>query len=590
MMTKTPWKKYVWLAPVLVALPYLWNLLVTVTRRLPYPYDLEWMEGGVLAHAWRLQQGEPIYTVPTGEWMPMIYPPGYHSVVATLGSVFGISAPLGRSVSVAATLAALAALLYISRRHFGTLIPGVVGGMLYLASYPNTGAFMDLVRADSLFVGLTAWSLALALEDRKWVWRTSALLLFLAFTVKQNAALMGVPIAFGLWAMKDFKRALHWGLWAAVPALLWVGWMQWSSDGQFLVYLLEVPGAHPMVTGRAFPGTPREISAHLPWLMPTLATGVVAFGAREEDGAWSRPGLAITGAFALLFTVVLASMGQVRGITQPGTWEALFTYPSLGAMAGVGVFQAIRMVRGEGRPGWILGGLVMLTALIMTGLMRAHHGGFINVFMLLYWCTGLALVPVVAWSMRTRAPAVVPVVMALMLGAQMWDRSSEFDGQRLQPTPADYEAGEELVAQLSALEGEVLSPYAAWLPALAGKTPSFHLISLWDVNHRDGPYRKAVGQVTADIRSGRLYEWVLTSEKPMQYGISEGYHMDSRLAIPRGALMPKSGWRARPTQLWQRGPGKGTQAPSESSQTRRKTPARRKPGKRIQPIEKEQTP
>ena len=50
-------------------------LLYTVARRVAYPYDLEWMEGGMLVHAWRLMHGETIYPPPSVDfkipWLPI---------------------------------------------------------------------------------------------------------------------------------------------------------------------------------------------------------------------------------------------------------------------------------------------------------------------------------------------------------------------------------------------------------------------------------------------------------------------------------------------------------------------------------------
>ena len=78
------------LIPALVALALLGNLALLWTARIPYPYDLEWMEGGMLAHAWRLNQGLGIYVAPGPDFIPFVYPPGYSSVVAVFGQAFGL--------------------------------------------------------------------------------------------------------------------------------------------------------------------------------------------------------------------------------------------------------------------------------------------------------------------------------------------------------------------------------------------------------------------------------------------------------------------------------------------------------------------
>src|SRR5262245_34390996 len=74
-----------------------------VARRIAYPYDLEWMESGMLCHALRLYEGQPIYAAPSVDFIPHLYTPLYPAVVALLARVTGdVGYLLGRAVSVAA--------------------------------------------------------------------------------------------------------------------------------------------------------------------------------------------------------------------------------------------------------------------------------------------------------------------------------------------------------------------------------------------------------------------------------------------------------------------------------------------------------
>ena len=52
-MNETPSRRW-WLGWLALGAPALWQLglmMSAILRRLPYPYDLEWMEGGLLGHA-----------------------------------------------------------------------------------------------------------------------------------------------------------------------------------------------------------------------------------------------------------------------------------------------------------------------------------------------------------------------------------------------------------------------------------------------------------------------------------------------------------------------------------------------------------
>jgi len=76
--------------------------------RLGYPLDLEWMEGGTLAHALRLARGEALYAPPSVDFVSFLYTPLYPAVLCALSKVFGLSYALGRAVSILAFAGALA--------------------------------------------------------------------------------------------------------------------------------------------------------------------------------------------------------------------------------------------------------------------------------------------------------------------------------------------------------------------------------------------------------------------------------------------------------------------------------------------------
>ena len=92
----------------LAALGALGALGWVVARRIAYPYDLEWMEGGMLCHALRLLQGQSIYVPPSVDFIPHLYTPLYPMLLAALGKLTGDVGYLSaRAVSVTAFAAAL---------------------------------------------------------------------------------------------------------------------------------------------------------------------------------------------------------------------------------------------------------------------------------------------------------------------------------------------------------------------------------------------------------------------------------------------------------------------------------------------------
>ena len=168
---------------VLYALATVWVV------RVPFPYDLEWMEGGMLAHAWRVQQGLPLYGEPGPEFIPFVYPPGFAVLLAHLGSLTELGYTLGRVLSLTGAVAAAAAIVFVVRREHPSWGPPIAAAVAFLACYPGSGAFYDLVRPDGMFIGLLAWAIALGLVQRRGAAEAAGLVLCLAFIFKHNAAI-----------------------------------------------------------------------------------------------------------------------------------------------------------------------------------------------------------------------------------------------------------------------------------------------------------------------------------------------------------------------------------------------------------------
>ena len=74
---------------VVVAVLHCLLFLTVVLLRIRYPYELEWIEGGILQHVQRVVAGKPLYVPPTLEWTPLIYGPLYYYVSAAAVRAMG---------------------------------------------------------------------------------------------------------------------------------------------------------------------------------------------------------------------------------------------------------------------------------------------------------------------------------------------------------------------------------------------------------------------------------------------------------------------------------------------------------------------
>lgn len=535
------------LAPVVLGVVVAYDVVSTWLARVAYPYDLEWMEGGVLAHAWRVQQGLPVYAEPSAEWAPMVYTPGYYGVLAALSLVFDLGHPLGRSVSILGTSAAAAAIVFATARQGRNLLAGLVGAAVWLGCYEASGAFYDLVRADALAMGLLAWSLALAPERDARTQVGAGVLLALAFACKHNVAAFGAPVVLGLWGLHGWRAALRYGLAALVPAGLLTLYWTLSSDGYFLGYVIEVPRSHPFVESRAMPGTVAEMGVVLPVATAVIGLWALARAPFAAGGLprWLTVGLTALGGVASIAWI--ASLDPARGVAPATSWElgAASLTVGIGVVAAVVVTVGMALAKRVDGP-WVLGAGLVATAAIVGGMMRAHHGGFTNVYMPLH----LAIAGAFAFALAdlSRRHVVGAVIAALLGLGQLGIQWSSFKTDRLIPTDEDVAAGDALVAALAEHEGPYLSLYAPWIAYQAGGEPGMHLIALWDLNHKQGPYRPYVRKVRAAI-DGHAFGVVVDARKSVGYGVVEAYPKVVQVPMHGRALMPRTGWRRRPDLL-----------------------------------------
>jgi len=232
---------------ITVGLAALWivALVVVFALRVGFPLELEWMEGGIVHQAHRLQQGLPIYPPPTAEFVPFLYTPLYPMVLAVLGFVLPLGLPLGRIVSIVAWVAIGLALRRAVLREGKPQVHALAAVGLWCAGYVFAFRWVDLCRPDTLFLALTVWGLVLLREswgDAKKA-AIAGLLLALAFWTKQTAAIL--ILASGGAGLLVAPRQVW--IYAGVIAIVDGGGMLVGNaltDGWLWTYVYELHQAH----------------------------------------------------------------------------------------------------------------------------------------------------------------------------------------------------------------------------------------------------------------------------------------------------------------------------------------------------------
>ena len=553
------WPDAVALIPAAVLLTTLISLWAV---RMRYPFDLEWMEGGMLVHALRIQRGQALYPAPGADFIPYIYPPGYATSLALAAKFGGLSYATGRALSLAGTVAAALAIVFGTAQR-GSVLVGLLGAVTFLGCYPHSGAFYDLVRLDGLMMGVLAWSLVLGMVRNPRAADGSALLLALAFLFKQHVALFGLPLMATIWLRDGRQAGLRFAALSALPALGFTVWLQVVTGGTYLDYLLKVAASHPILGHRIFPGTPNELG----WAVGLVGVMAVAaflwqslhgLGERARSLSWG------SGAF---FGFVAGAIPHIPG--HPPVPRVLVVLG--GMILGLGLAALVLQVRAfvqstDRSARWlhVYAAGIAVVALGTSALMRGHHGGYLNVQIQSFWVLALGGSLAAVELRRRLNTAWVAPVTALVFVAQFGVQLGALDVERLQPTAEDEGAGYRLVAQIAELKGPVLSPLAPWLPVQAGHEPHWHLIAWWDVTHPGSPWPDYEEECLERVRN---QEWgaIISGKRPLQLKEQDSYQKGQTFRYRGRAFTPRTGWTARPTTVWIPDPKKSPEAKAKKS-------------------------
>ena len=213
-------------------------------RRIGYPFELEWMEGGVLQHVERVLEGRMLYVPPSLEFTPFIYTPLYYFVSAPLVAIMGSSFLPMRLVSALAAVVVCVLIYRLVLRDARSRLAAFVAVGLFAATFRHSGAWLDLARVDSLFLAFLVGSVYLI---RRYPSPRGAIaagaLLGLSFLTKQFAAVVAVPLL-GWLVLTHIRRATAFagGVLAIVGPVVTV--FQVMSHGWFGYYAFELPPHH----------------------------------------------------------------------------------------------------------------------------------------------------------------------------------------------------------------------------------------------------------------------------------------------------------------------------------------------------------
>jgi len=240
----------------ILSLAFLLLFLYTALRRMRYPFELEWIESGVLVSVRRIAQGRGLYGAPSINFVPFLYSPLYLYLVAALTKLIGISYTAPRLVSTLSTLGSSLLIFTFVQMETRRRLAAAAAAGLFLACYPLVEAFYDIGRVDSLFVFFILLALFLTRRNQPVL---AALAWVLCFQTKQTI----LPIAIVLLCV-DWKHPrrilLGLGIFTAVLGSSIV-WINHATHGWYTFYLFHIASGFPIVWRQAVLFLPNDICA-----------------------------------------------------------------------------------------------------------------------------------------------------------------------------------------------------------------------------------------------------------------------------------------------------------------------------------------
>lgn len=518
------------------------SFLFVVFSRAAFPFDLEWMEGGMITHAARVLRGEPIYAEPSVDFVPYFYTPFYSYVVAALSFVSGgLSFGLARAVSIAASLGTMGLVFAYVRRESTAAWGAVAAGVLAM-HFRMSGAFADLARPDSLGLFFVAASFFVASRFPSARGAlAAALLAVLAFFTKQTMAVFVPAIALGI-VLEDRKRA---AIYAGVAFGLGVATtlaVDAATGGWFRFYIVEGHQGHAFLWNNFL----REYWRDVFFLSPALLIVPMAAVARDR---WLRflllVGLPVVGVaiYARATEIEFGPHMYYDEVLYGADRGLVFAIPLVGGVLFAAAALLLR--KGDTVPRGVL--FLWGAGLVASCLNHSTQWAYANCFMPAVLGASFAVPLTLHRMLEGRSVGVPAIAGALLLVLSFAFASAPlvYVPSAQVPNEEDERAVAAFAAELETLGDKVWVPAHPFAEVARGGRVYAHQMGLGDVAFGGGlgdlssrlaarEWTAIVLDATADIPNLRA-DYVRS--RPVRY------------ASPNAA-MPRTGFRTRPEWVW----------------------------------------
>jgi 4-amino-4-deoxy-L-arabinose transferase-like glycosyltransferase len=471
---------------------YILLWLVLAIMRAGYPFELEWMEGAMVLNVARILDGQALYVAPTFEFIPFLYAPLYYYISAFVAMVIGEGFLALRLVAIMSTLGCLFLIFEIVRRETGRAAPGLIAAGFFAATYSLGGAWFDLARVDMLFILLTLSSVLL-IRHGKFRWMPLMVTIIMTLAYFTKQTTLIVALPLYIaWFLTSRRPALF--SFAAFVILTFSGY--WALNiihgGWYGYYTQELPSQHAIV-----------------WLAP----------------------------IHYVINNILKAI------------------PVVAALALYYIYVLFRTERREALQ-FYLAGAVGFVAASVAQLM--HTGSWNNAlipgyaFLAILLGLGLSWIDTAQEEKRLGRGLTTGIYLAVIIQLIVL----YYDPAKQLPTDSDQAAGEQLISEIRAVEGDVYLPFHGYYAEMAGKRSFAHAMAMIDVFRADNELGKQSlsKSLEQSLAEGRIRTLILDAPTPYVHGWGEteiqNYFNGGKSVLESpDHFFPVTGMRTRPETI-----------------------------------------
>jgi len=472
----------------LAAIYYILIFIFLAFFRIPYPFELEWLEGNMLEHVLRVLDGEKLYVEPSLSFISCIYTPLYYYLAALLSLIMGKGFLSLRFLSFTATLGTFFIIYRLIKRETSSIFTAIIAVGLYAATYQLSGAWFDIARNDALGLFLALVTIyILRFNSNPKGYFLSGLFMSLAIFTRQTFIILFIPLT--LYVILTGKRRCLYFIGSTI-LITGLGTLVLNSinNGWFFYYTCFLSMNHEFV--------PSVLTSF--WTTDILAPLTIAF------------------TLGILYLYNLYSEKQRTNL--------LFYILVFIGMTGASWIARLHI------GGW---NNVLMPAYAVVAILFGLGA---------HWLMVRFTFSSLRQEMITRC--FIGLTFLAQFYFLMYDPLTQLPSQK------DLEAGNRLLETVSSFEGEVLIPYHGYLNTMAGKKSHFHNMAMIDIIRGDPVRKEKLYEDIETALSEKRYDAIIINAAWFSEQLEKYYEYRGEVFQDNHVFKTVTGFRTRPEYIY----------------------------------------